>query len=157
MKEHRYLYILLGTITIVQVIFAITAYTVFQDWGKSGNFGDTFGASNSLFSSLAFGALIYTIILQSRELKLQREELSLTREQLTESAKSQKEQAKYTLLAAKISAAVSEQEIYANHYLNQKQFPGHEQHDLGSMRTHLKSLIRKTEDLVSEASKQIDA
>lgn len=157
MKEHRHLYFLLAVVVVVQLVYGFAVYFSFQGWEKSGSFGDTFGAINSLFSSLAFGALIYTIILQSRELKLQREELSLTREQLTESANSQKEQAKYTLLAARISAAVSEQEIYANHYLNGKIFPGHDGYLPGKMRDHLKSLINRTESLVLEASEQIDA
>jgi hypothetical protein len=72
------------------LVFGIAIYYIFHDWTASGAFGDTFGAINSLFSSLAFGALIYTIILQSNELKIQREELILTREQLTEAANSQK-------------------------------------------------------------------
>jgi len=61
------------------VIFGLVMYFTFGDWTKSGVFGETFGAVDSLFSSLAFGALIYTIILQSKELMLQREELQLTR------------------------------------------------------------------------------
>lgn len=156
MKNHRFLYILLGAVAAAQVIFGVVIYCVFQDWGKSGSFGDTFGAVNSLFSSLAFGALIYTIILQSKELKIQREELILTREQLTEAANSQKEQAKYTLLTAKISAAISKQEIYASHYVNEKQFPGYEQYSPGEIRNHLSALMLETDRLVEEASKKVN-
>ena len=47
-----------------------------------GTFGDAFGASNSLFSGLAFAGLLYTIILQRQELQLQKEELHLTRKEL---------------------------------------------------------------------------
>ncbi|MEQ9874919.1 hypothetical protein ABRP91_13845 [Pectobacterium brasiliense] len=156
MKQHRYLFILLGAVAAAQLIFGIATYFIFQDWDRSGTFGDTFGAINSLFSSLAFGALIYTIILQSSELKLQREELTLTREQLTEAANSQKDQAKYALLTAKISAAVSKQEIYANHYLSETQFPGHEGFNYGDTRNHLKYLMSETDRLVNEASQKID-
>jgi hypothetical protein len=154
MKEHRYLFLLMAAVTIVQIIFGIAIYTIFEDWDKSGTFGDTFGAINSLFSALAFSALIYTIILQSRELKLQREELSLTRDQLADSARSQRDQAKYMLLSTQISAAISKQEIYANHYVNQKQFPDHELHNLGEMRSHLKMLMDATDSLVSDAAKR---
>ncbi|HEX5055979.1 MAG TPA: putative phage abortive infection protein [Gammaproteobacteria bacterium] len=42
-----------------------------------GTFGDMFGSVNALFSGLAFAALIYTIFLQRRELKLQHHELQL--------------------------------------------------------------------------------
>lgn len=55
---------------------------------KQGQFGDQFGAVNALFSGLAFAGLIFTIILQKKELALQREELTQTREEL----KGQKEQ-----------------------------------------------------------------
>ncbi|AFE59935.1 hypothetical protein Q7S_18620 [Rahnella aquatilis HX2] len=157
MKQHRSLFILLSTVAATQFLFGIVIYCFFQDWSKSGAFGDTFGAINSLFSSLAFGALIYTIILQSNELKLQREELTLTREQLTEAANSQKDQAKYALLSAKISAAISKQEIYASHYVNQKQFPEHEQYRFGDIRNHLKSLMDETDRLVYEASEKVDS
>lgn len=44
-----------------------------------GLFGDKFGAVNALFSALAFAGIIFTILLQKRELKLQREELEETR------------------------------------------------------------------------------
>ncbi|WP_300002277.1 hypothetical protein [uncultured Cedecea sp.] len=156
MVKQRYLYILLGVAIAVQIIFGVVIYCFFEDWAKSGSFGDTFGAVNSLFTSLAFGALIYTIILQSNELKIQREELVLTREQITEAAKSQKEQAKYTLLSAKISAAISKQEIYASHYVNEKQFPEHEQFNFGQIRRHLGELMQETDRLIEEASKKID-
>lgn len=59
-----------------------------NDSEKQGQFGDQFGAVNALFSGLAFAGLIFTIILQKKELALQREELSQTREEL----KGQKEQ-----------------------------------------------------------------
>lgn len=48
---------------------------------ERGTFGDQFGAVNALFSGLAFAGLIYTIILQRKDLKLQRRDL---RQQRTE-------------------------------------------------------------------------
>lgn len=45
----------------------------------AGAFGDKFGAINSIFSGLAFGGIIFTILLQKKELRLQREELRDTR------------------------------------------------------------------------------
>lgn len=47
-----------------------------------GKFGDMFGAVNALFTGLAFAVLIYTVILQTEELRLQRRELRLTRNEL---------------------------------------------------------------------------
>lgn len=49
---------------------------------KRGQFGDKFGAINSLFSGLAFACLVYATFLQRRELALQREELGYTRDEL---------------------------------------------------------------------------
>jgi len=55
-----------------------------------GTFGDMFGTVNALFSGLAFGGVIFAILLQRKELKLQRKELELTRGEL----QGQKEQMK---------------------------------------------------------------
>ena len=52
-------------------------------FGNPGEFGDRFGAVNALFSGLAFSVLIYTMLLQRKELKAQREELAMTRAELS--------------------------------------------------------------------------
>lgn len=54
-----------------------------------GTFGDMFGAVNALFSGLAFAGIVYTILLQRRELELQREELRATRAEMSRSATAQ--------------------------------------------------------------------
>jgi len=54
-----------------------------------GQFGDSFGGVNALFSGLAFAGIIATILLQRKELALQRQELKLTREELVKSAEAQ--------------------------------------------------------------------
>jgi hypothetical protein len=46
---------------------------------QRANFGDKFGFINSLFSGLALAVIIYSIILQQKELNLQRKELADTR------------------------------------------------------------------------------
>jgi len=72
-------------------LFALSWWWIdnnFSDSAEQGQFGDQFGAVNALFSGLAFAGLIFTIILQKKELSLQREELTQTREEL----KGQKEQ-----------------------------------------------------------------
>lgn len=46
-----------------------------SDETSRGVFGDKFGAVNSLFSGLAFAGIIFTILLQRRELSLQRSEI----------------------------------------------------------------------------------
>lgn len=82
-KENKLigLYILLGLVFIVWIasIFGLIQYI--PDPEKKGQFGDSFGAINSLFSGLALAGIIYTIYLQKKELSLQRKELSDTREE----------------------------------------------------------------------------
>ncbi len=154
MKQHWPLALLVISVILINIGYVITVHYYIPRWVDSGVFGDTFGAINSLFSGLAFAGLLYTILLQSRELKLQREELAMNREQLISSAASQKEQAAYTLLAAQISAAISKQEIYANHYLKAKEFPVQKDYLTGHMRTHLLTLLNATDELVAQASKK---
>jgi hypothetical protein len=48
---------------------------------QSGQFGDSFGAINALFSGLAFAGIILTILLQRKELEFQRKELKATRKE----------------------------------------------------------------------------
>jgi len=62
--------------------YGALVFFFFRDWKASGVFGDSFGALTSLVSALAFGGLIYTIILQRKDLELQRHELELTREEM---------------------------------------------------------------------------
>ena len=63
-----------------------------DDPNTRGTFGDQFGAVNALFSGLAFAGLIYTIILQRRDLELQRNDLKLQREELALTRKEMEEQ-----------------------------------------------------------------
>jgi hypothetical protein len=57
--------------------------TFFMDGcDNRGTFGDMFGSVNALFSGLAFASLIYTIVLQRKELKLHQHELELTRNEM---------------------------------------------------------------------------
>lgn len=84
------------TLLVVFCVFVVLLYIAswyyidetFVNSDDRGQFGDQFGAVNALFSGLAFAGLIFTIILQKKELALQREELTQTREEL----KGQKEQ-----------------------------------------------------------------
>ncbi len=76
-----------GLIKLVGIIFLIwlsswlIIWFYFKSWDNSAPFGDSFGAINSLFSGLALGGIIYTILLQKKELALQRAELRETREE----------------------------------------------------------------------------
>jgi hypothetical protein len=61
----------------VLTAWLLTWYFLVHDPDR-GTFGDMFGSVNALFSGLAFAALIYTIFLQRRELKLHHQEIELT-------------------------------------------------------------------------------
>lgn len=58
-----------------------TLILFFDSTEKSGQFGDTFGAINALFSGLAFVGLIYAILLQRQDIKIQSQELKATVEE----------------------------------------------------------------------------
>jgi hypothetical protein len=65
----------------VIAVWLLTWYFLEADADR-GTFGDMFGSVNALFSGLAFAALIYTIFLQRRELKLHHYELQLAHEEM---------------------------------------------------------------------------
>ena len=66
-------------------------------WAERGQFGDMFGVINTLFSGLAFSALVCALILQSRELEA-------TRKEFAKQSAAQAEHAETALRAAKINA-----------------------------------------------------
>ena len=75
------LIILLIVITIVWLLAMCYLKITIRKWDSSATFGDTFEVINSLFSGLALGGIIFTILQQKKELMLQREEISKTREE----------------------------------------------------------------------------
>ncbi|KKJ76568.1 hypothetical protein WH95_12220 [Kiloniella litopenaei] len=67
-----------------------------QKWGVIGDFFG--GFLNPIVSLAAFGGVIYTVLLQRKELSLQRDELQITNEQLKASAEAQQEQSDHLSL-----------------------------------------------------------
>ena len=93
----------------VAVLFVVILYFSLSYWlipnlESRGQFGDSFGAVNALFSGLAFAGLIYALYLQRTELQLQRDELRLTREELSAQSVAQREHANTARDAAAINA-----------------------------------------------------
>ena len=76
------------------ILFLLNFSMIFlvPDNNTRGTFGDQFGAVNALFSGLAFTGLIYTIILQRRDLEIQRHDLKLQREEIALNRKEMEEQ-----------------------------------------------------------------
>ncbi|MBL7645750.1 MAG: hypothetical protein JNK74_06100 [Candidatus Hydrogenedentes bacterium] len=74
------------------LIVQVGGYIGIQAWQgdqQRGSFGDMFGAINTLFSGLAFAALIVTVLMQREELKLQFEELEKSRKEFEKTAAAQ--------------------------------------------------------------------
>lgn len=97
----------MAIVVMMLLVFVITGAVVFymhNDWITRGQFGDMFGAANALFSSLAFGVLIYSIWLQRIELELQREELRETKEELKRTADATSKQVQIAAASAYLAA-----------------------------------------------------
>jgi hypothetical protein len=75
------------------VVALFLGYWQYVDWlypasdaDNRGTFGDKFGGANALFSALAFAGVIYTVLLQRKELESQRAQIAdARREQRRES------------------------------------------------------------------------
>ncbi len=113
------LIIAFSVIMVVWILSFVLIFYSFDTWGDRGTFGDAFGAINSLFSGLAFAGIVYTILLQRKELTLQRMELVETRKELRRSADAQEKseqalsmQIKSMQTAAKLNALNSLVESY---------------------------------------------
>jgi hypothetical protein len=66
--------VFISAVVIVSVMVANYLYVMseFCAFTERGQFGDMFGFSNALFSGLAFAGVIYTLYIQSKDLKEQR-------------------------------------------------------------------------------------
>lgn len=62
---------LCGAVIALWIATLYIASCSFPDWQTSGQFGDTFGALNTLFSGFAFAALIVTLLAQQAATKQQ--------------------------------------------------------------------------------------
>jgi hypothetical protein len=94
----------LWTALLVVGVWALSWYSIthtarLQGWSERGTFGDMFGAVNSLFSGLAFAGIIWTIILQRRELAIQRREMEQAREESRRIAQASEDAARLSALS----------------------------------------------------------
>ncbi len=62
-----------------------------EAYPRAGTYGDSFGMVNSLFSALAFAAIVFTLYQQQLELRYQHQEIADSLEQHQESADSQRQ------------------------------------------------------------------
>jgi len=87
-QDDKYKWLIIALVIVF--LFWLASYPlatlIISNWDDRGTFGDTFGAINALFSGFAFAGIVYTIILQKKELELQRLELIDTRKELSRAA-----------------------------------------------------------------------
>lgn len=89
-----------GILFVLIVVFLYAGALTWLTWpvseltiGKTGTFGDSFGALNALFTGLGFMGLLVTILLQREDLKLTRVGLAETRQEIkTQSTTFQRQQ-----------------------------------------------------------------
>ena len=113
------LYFLLSVIFVVWLASFCLIYSKIDNWQERGAVGDTFGTINSLFSGLAFAGIIYTILLQRKELALQRQELAETRKELKRSADAQEKSEKalnQQIESSKVVAKINAINAIIDHY-----------------------------------------
>lgn len=110
-KKEKYL---LWSITIFLLLFVISLHFLLGlilierlsypvDWQSFASFGSSFQVLASLFSGLAFVALIATLVVQMRDLRTQRMLVKETIIELKEAASAQKEQSRTSQLMTKLS------------------------------------------------------
>ncbi len=85
MRNFLILGVALVAVAVVWILPPIVGYICFPTWPERAQFGDLLGASNGIFSGLAFAGLIYAIYLQRQDLSLQRKELELQRNEMAAS------------------------------------------------------------------------
>ena|GEM_PF-4100821 len=77
---YTFLLVILSTI-ILWILYITILNLVFGNSNDRALFGDSFGGLNAFVSSLAFGGIIYTILIQRKELKSQRVEINNQRKE----------------------------------------------------------------------------
>lgn len=97
MKKNKFIWFIILGVFVIGTLWCgswlLIDYNI-ENSTNRGEFGDKFGAINSLFSGLAFLGLIVTLLFQKEELELQRQELSETRKELEGQKKEFEEQNK---------------------------------------------------------------
>lgn len=127
---------------VLQVLYGVVVYLSGPGWETRGQFGDMFGGINAFFTGLAFAGVIYTILLQRRELELQRDELRMTRDELHTSAQAQQEQASQLKEAANLSALTALLNVYSTDLQPLRDITQDSMRDLASLRPQLQTAVR---------------
>lgn len=92
MRNKNHISVIIISIIAVCLLWFLVSINLLVET-QFGNVGDRFQILNTLFAGLAFGVLIYTILLQQKELELQRTQLELNRKETERSANALEQQA----------------------------------------------------------------
>ena len=79
-------------VILAWVGYGLAVVYLFGDLAEASQSGDMFGGISALFSGLAFAGLIFTLLIQRKELQLQREEMARLVEEQAETREQIKEQ-----------------------------------------------------------------
>lgn len=159
-KENKKLYLI--SITIIAFIFLsfliyINYFDLFNHkyiCHEPGTFGDTFGGLNALFSALAFGGLIITILLQREDLQKQKEAIDQTNREMKNQIK-EFELNRFTNIIYKEKESISLPKIkqietlilsFKNHYLLNK----NEQISFETINNNVDGTLKYTSDFIKE-------
>lgn len=66
-----------------KIVWYLQGRSPVTEYAEIGVFGDMYGALNTLFSGLAFSAVVVTLLLQKRQLAVSQLELKMTRDEMT--------------------------------------------------------------------------
>ena len=91
-------------VVLLQILGALLIFYSFDSWTTRSSFGDMFGVLSSLFTGLAFAAVIYSLYLQRKDLKITQEELRHSVKAQNEQAESLRETALLNALTTLVSS-----------------------------------------------------
>jgi len=148
------------TLLIILVIFiwllsAVLIIVFLEDWSNRGSFGDLFGAVNGLFSGLAFAGLIYTIVLQKRDLELQRTEIQMNRAELKKSSSAQQKSEKALseqVDLMRITSRLNALNTIINYYNLQISSPNTTEENLQKFKEKRREAIKEIDTLIDRTS-----
>lgn len=159
MKSSKILVILILVVIILWAASFWAIHAHYPTLEQRGQFGDLFGAVNSLFTGLAFAGLIATIFLQKDELALQREELKLQREEMILSRNELANQAKvqhalYLATVGQIKVASKQVLIEAVNMQSLTLVPGARSQNFGAA---IESIAEQIYDIAVEVENKVAA
>ncbi len=142
-------------VVIIWLISAILIFFFIEDSSERGTFGDLFGAVNALFSGLAFAGLIYTIILQKKDLEMQRSEIQLNRSELKKSAAAQQKSEKALseqVEQMKVTSRLNALNTIINFYNLQISSPNTSEENLAKYKEKRREAIKEIDALIDRTS-----